>query len=187
VSELPLRVSQERPQLGGWIELGPSTGGTVQHSHGAPFNVKTSTLWSWALFNIDHHKKIISVLICLRECPNRTAPNRRKERTREVERPQNEDCKPNANEREVANQPSGNNTDSIGKNGRSEDLNLRPLVSHQLGVAQLLDAGDTVVQSPVRPLHPAGVVPSPAAQLRSHGTASGVSCGEVGQLRDVLL
>ena len=111
MSELPLRVSQEGPQLGGWIELGPSTGGTVQHSHGAPFNVKTSTLWSWALFNIDHQKKLISVLIYLRECPNRTAPNRRKERTREEERPQNEDCKANANGREVANQPFGNNTD----------------------------------------------------------------------------
>jgi hypothetical protein len=50
-------VLQERPQLGGWIELGPFTEGTVQHSHGAPFNLKASTLRSWALFNIDHRKK----------------------------------------------------------------------------------------------------------------------------------
>ena len=45
------------PTPGGWLELGPFFEGTVQASHGAPFDVKSNTLSSLGLFNIDHHQK----------------------------------------------------------------------------------------------------------------------------------
>jgi hypothetical protein len=50
-------VKRMAPATGGLVELGPFFEGTVQAFHGPPFNVKSSTLSSLELFNIDHHQK----------------------------------------------------------------------------------------------------------------------------------